>query len=300
MRTRFVSVPVLLLLLSFGGTKALSAQIPELLGPVTTKNEPPARVPFGPGEHLVYKLKLGIFSVGEGHMEVVGLDSVRGQLTYHTSLRMAGGIIGFRVRSDFQSWFTVQDLVSLRFVKNQREGTYRAYRHYEFINDEMRFERADNGEGKPMPTNEPLDDVSFLYFARSLPLKVGDEYSFDRYFKETGNPVVIRVLGIEEVEVPAGRFETVVVQPIIQTDGMFADGGEAKLYFTNDDRRLLVQMKSSVPVVGSLTLQLKSFTEGHPLRPTNGTAPVDPATGGNGAPSEPAGPSSSGDPAGSP
>jgi hypothetical protein len=246
------------------------------MSPVKPQIEPPARVPFGPGEHLVYKLKLGFFSVGEGHMEVVGLDSVRGQLTYHTSLRFSGGVIGYRVRDDFQSWFSVHDLVSLRFVKNQREGTYRAYRHYEFINDERRFERADNGEGKPMPTDEPLDDVSFLYFTRTLPLEVGDEYRFDRYFKETGNPVVIRVLGIETVEVPAGRFETIVVQPIIQTKGLFADGGEAKLYFTNDERRLLVQMKSSVPVVGSLTLQLKQITEGHPLRPTVGILEKEP------------------------
>lgn len=268
-----VSVSLFLLLASLSGPGSLFAQIPELLGPVTTQIDPPAKVPFGPGEHLVYKLKLGPFSVGEGHMEVVGLDSVRGQLTYHTSLRMSGGVIGFRVRDDFQSWFTTQDLVSLRFVKNQREGPYKAYRHYEFINDEMRFERADNGEGKPMPTSEPLDDVSFLYFTRSLPLEVGDEYQFDRYFKETGNPVIIRVLGIETVEVPAGRFETVVVQPIIQTKGLFADGGEAKLYFTNDERRLLVQMKSKVPVVGSLTLQLKSFTEGHPLRSASGLDP---------------------------
>jgi len=255
--------------------QAVAGQIPELLGPVKPQIEPPARVPFGPGEHLVYNLKLGIFSVGEGHMEVVGLDSVRGELTYHTSLRMHGGVIGYRVRSDFQSWFKVTDLVSLRFVKNQREGGYRAYRHYEFINEERRFERADNGEGKPMPTDEPLDDVSFLYFARSLPLEVGDEYSFDRYFKETGNPVVIRVLGIETVDVPAGRFETIVVQPIIQTKGMFADGGEAKLYFSNDERRLLVQMKSSVPLVGSMTLQLKEVTEGRPLRPTVGTSDGD-------------------------
>jgi len=260
----------------FGG-EGLPAQIPELLGPVTTNRKPPADVPFGPGEHLVYKLKLGPFSVGEGHMEVVGLDSVRGELVYHTSLRFEGGMWGFRVRDDFQSWFSVQDLVSQRFVKSQREGPYSAFRHYEFYPQEKRFERADNGEGRDMPTTEPLDDVSFLYFTRSLPLEVGDEYTLDRYFKESGNPVVIKVLRLETIEVPAGKFETIVVQPFIQTKGMFSEGGEAKLYFTNDERRLLVQMKSKVPVVGSLTLQLKEITEGHPLRVPSGNESETPA-----------------------
>ncbi len=267
MKTRLpILVAFLFGLLGFDG-KALPGQIPELLGPVTAQIVPPMSVPFGPGEHLIYKLKLGIFSVGEGHLEVIGLDSVRGELTYHMSLRIGGGVPGFRVRYDYHSWIRVQDLVSQRFIRDQQEGGHKAYRHYEFFPQEMRFERGDNDEAKDMPTDQPLDDLSFLYFVRSLPLEVGEEYSFDRYFKEGGNPVVIRVLRIETIDVPAGRFETIVVRPIIQTKGLFSQGGEAELYFTNDERRLLVSLKSKVPLVGSLTLHLKSITEGHPLRP---------------------------------
>jgi len=171
---------------------------------------------------------------------------------------------------------SVQELVSQRFIKDQREGRKESFQHYEFFPEEMRFERGDNDEAKDMPTNQPLDDVSFLYFVRALPLEVGAEYSFDRYFKEGGNPVVIRVLRIETIEVPAGRFETIVVRPIIRTEGLFSQGGEAELYFTNDERRIMVQMKSKVPLVGSLTLNLKSITEGHPLRSPSGTFQDDP------------------------
>ena len=276
MKTRLpILVALLSGLLGFDG-EALAGQIPELMGPVTAKIAPPMEVPFGPGEHLTYQLKLGVFSVGEGHMEVIGLDSVRGELTYHTSLRMAGGVPGFRVKYDYQSWLSVQELVSQRFIKDQREGRKESFRHYEFFPEEMRFERGDNDEAKDMPTNQPLDDVSFLYFVRALPLEVGAEYSFDRYFKEGGNPVVIRVLRIETIEVPAGRFETIVVRPIIRTEGLFSQGGQAELYFTNDERRIMVQMKSKVPLVGSLTLNLKSITEGHPLRSPSGTFQDDP------------------------
>jgi len=95
---------------------------------------------------------------------------------------------------------------------------------------------------------------------------VGKEYTFNRYFRESGNPVVLRVLRKETVTVPAGTFETVVVRPIIQTRGLFSQGGEAELYFTDDHRRLLVQMRSKVPLVGSISLHLRSITEGRPLR----------------------------------
>ncbi len=38
----------------------------------------------------------------------------------------------------------------------------------------------------------PLDDGSFLYFVRTIPLEVGQTYNFDRYFNPKANPVTIR------------------------------------------------------------------------------------------------------------
>ena len=46
--------------------------------------------------------------------------------------------------------------------------------------------------------------------------------------------------GMETITVPAGTFRTIVVQPVIQTRGLFSEGGRAEVYFTDDDRRLLI------------------------------------------------------------
>jgi len=54
----------------------------------------------------------------------------------------------------------------------------------------------------------------------------------------------------------------VVVRPIIQTDGLFAEDGEAELYFTNDPLKLLVMMKARVPVLRSLEFRLKAWEIG--------------------------------------
>ena len=74
--------------------------------------------------------------------------------------------------------------------------------------------------------------------------------------------MVLRVLRKETVTVPAGTFNTIVVRPIIQTKGLFSQGGEAEVYFSDDARRILVMVRSKVPVVGSLSLHLKSFQPG--------------------------------------
>lgn len=240
-----------------------------------------AAVPFGPGENLEYEVKLGWFSVGSGFLKVMEVDTVRGRQTYHVVMGMEGGIPLARVNDRFESWLDVEDLKSHRFIQDVHEVRYHRFRQYEFYPDEMRYERLDTDSGGELASSEPLDDISFVYFVRTLPLEVGQTYTLNRYFRESGNPVVIHVLRKERVEVPAGTFDTVVVRPIIQTRGLFSEGGEAEIYFSDDERRLVVRLESKVPVVGDFTLLLRKIEEGPSLRPWVQTPPTqssDPTT----------------------
>jgi hypothetical protein len=221
--------------------------------------------PFGIGEKAEYQVKLGGITVGSGAMEITGVQQVNGHDTFHAVMRLSGGLPLARVDDRFESWIDVDGLFSRRFKQDQKEITFKRKRTYEFYPERKMFRRLDNGELGTIPTDRPLDDVAFLYFVRTLPLKPGDVYTIPRYFKEDGNPVVIKVLRRETIEVPAGKFNTVVVQPIIKTDGLFGEGGEAEVYFTDDSRRMLVQLRSKVPVVGSLSLHLKEYRAGQPF-----------------------------------
>ena len=66
----------------------------------------------------------------------------------------------------------------------------------------------------------------------------------------------------QTINVPAGRFRTIVVRPIIRTDGMFGEGGRAEVYFSDDQYRIPVLIRSRVPVVGSLSMHLRTFRPG--------------------------------------
>lgn len=232
----------------------------------------PAVVPFGPGELAEYEVKLGALRVGSAAMEISGVRDLDGHDTYHATMRLSGGLPLARVDDRFESWIDVNGLFSRMFKQDQKEITFRRNRTYRFYPASRTYRRLDNGEVGRIPTDRPLDDVSFLYYVRTLPLAVGDVYTVPRYFKPDGNPVVIRVLRRETIEVPAGRFNTVVVQPIIKTDGLFGEGGRAEVYFTDDHRRILVHMTSRVPILGSLSLHLKSYRAGERLT----AEPADP------------------------
>ena len=222
------------------------------------------RVPFGPGEVLTYKVMLGIFTIGESTMQVPAIEATRGISTYRVEWRIKGGIPFFEVDTKFKSWIDIERLVSLRFIQDQHEGHYTRFREFQFFPEQRRWKRTDNNEEGTLATPLPLDDLSFIYFARSLKLEVGKQYRFNRYFKESGNPVIVKVLRRDQRVVPAGTFKTIVVQPIIRTKGLFSEGGKAELHLTDDPRRILVYLKTEMPGI-SLTLHLTSIRNGVPI-----------------------------------
>jgi hypothetical protein len=255
---RFLLRCVVAILLAFGVAPA-AAQAEAQSSPA------PAALPFGPGEQALFQVRLGGVSVGRGSMQVLGVEKVDGFDTFHTRMVIAGGIPLARVDDRFDSWIDVAGLFSRRFDQDQKEIRFRRKRRYDFFPERRVFVR-ENGETGTLPTSEPLDDVSFLYFTRTLPLRVGESYTLNRYFKEEGNPVVIQVLRRERITVPAGTFNTIVVRPIIRTRGLFGEGGQAEVFFSDDERRIPVQIRSRVPVVGSLSLHLQEYRPGTTVR----------------------------------
>lgn len=225
--------------------------------------QPQARTPFAAGEHASYQVRLGFISVGSGSLSVTGIQTVQGEPAFHTVMTLSGGTIGYRVNDRYESWIDTDGLFSRRFHQNLREGSFRRNRTYDFDIQRRTFRRQD-GETGAIPTSQPLDDLSFLYYARTLPLEPGATYRLPRYFKADGNPVVIQVLRRETIRVPAGQFRAIVVRPVIQTDGMFSQGGRAEVYFSDDQHRIPVFIRTEAGwLPASITMRLRSFRPGN-------------------------------------
>lgn len=228
------------------------------LAPILAAAQKPAIVPWAVGEYLEYDVKFGAISAGSGRMQVIGIESTRGRPTWHLRFNVSGGIrFVYRVNDSYDSWLDVESLNSLRFIQELSEGNRDRERIYDIFPDRVSY--LEHGKEEQPSVPQPLDDASFFYFIRSLSLEVGKEYEFNRYFDPRSNPVIVRVLRKEHIEVPAGEFDAIVLQPIINTSGIFSEGGRAEIWLSDDKRRILLQMKSKLPF-GSLNLYLKKIS----------------------------------------
>ncbi len=217
-----------------------------------------APVPFQIGESLTYDVRFGAVKVGTGRMRVLGQEAIRGRNAWHVRFSVTGGTLFYKVNDVNESWMDVQTLNSLRFVQDLDQGSRERERRYEIYPDRAVYRELVRGTEERPSVSNPLDDGSFLFFIRTVPLEVGQTYTFNRYFRPDRNPVVIRVLRRERVRVPAGTFDAIVVQPIIKTSGIFAEGGQAEIWLSDDERRMMLQMRSRLSF-GSLNLYLRNY-----------------------------------------
>jgi hypothetical protein len=227
-----------------------------------------ARLPFKNGEQLQYQVKYGFLGVGNATLQVLGLDTIRGTPAIHAQFTVQGGIRIYRVNDRYESWFEPASYTTVRTIQHIDEGSYDRDRRYEMYPERQMM--SENGKPDTATVAQPLDEASFLFFLRSIPLEVGQTYQFDRYFKPDRNPVTVVVERREQVKVPAGTFNTIVVRPAIKTSGIFGEGGRAEVWFTDDSTRTLVQLKSKLKF-GSLNLYLRNRQIGAPWAGAAGT-----------------------------
>jgi hypothetical protein len=171
----------------------------------------------------------------------------------------------YHVDDSYDSWMDLETLHSLRFEQNLYEGGKRVRRNYDIFPARQIFHQE--GKQERPSVADPLDDASFFFFVRTLNLEVGREYTFNRYFNPDANPVVIRVLRRDTIDVPAGRFPTIVLQPSIKTNGIFSKDGHAEIWLSDDERRILVKMETHFAKVISLGLQLEKAVFGDGRQP---------------------------------
>lgn len=233
----------------------LGAQTPQPTHPTDPRS-------FEIGETLIYEAKFGFVTLGSGLMHIAGVDTIRGTPSLHTIFVLRGGGMIYRLHDRMDSWIGLDDFASRRFIQDFHEGGNHRYSSWDIYPDSGYYQQ-EGVDSVAATSSNPLDDFAFFYFARTVDLEVGERYEYNNYFRPDRNPVVLEVLERDTLDIPAGRFPCIVVHPVIQGRGILAEGKEARMWITEDDRRLVAQLKVKFSFA-TITLRLREIPDEPP------------------------------------
>ena len=218
---------------------------------------------FKPGESLEYAISYGPVPAGSMALRVVERTLLGDRPAYHFASEVESNraiSYVYQIASREEAWLDADRLHSLKYRRDSVEKGKERDREYTF--DQARQVRVDaDGEVKPTSPNA-VDQLSMFYYLRLLPFDQGSKFTLRNQADPGDNPLTVRVLKRERVKVPAGTFDTWVVELGLQTDsGVFKKGGDNRLWLTTDARHLPVKISSKIGI-GNFQAELVSYEPG--------------------------------------
>ncbi|MBX9929752.1 MAG: DUF3108 domain-containing protein [Gemmatimonadaceae bacterium] len=231
-------------------------------------------LPFAPGERLIFDVKVGLFgTLGRSAMWIEGPTERRGTAAWLLRFDLDASRGPVRATDRTSSWFDPVRGASLRYEKTERYLLAKRAERVEI--DPLRREwRPDSGALQTSPSDRPLDELSFIYFVRTLPLALDSTYRFERHFDSARNPTFVRVHKRETITTRAGTFATLAVEMRVRGGSHYEKEGTVLLNLSDDAARTPIRMISKMPVIGTVTLLLAERHEGARTESSIGRSPT--------------------------
>jgi hypothetical protein len=217
---------------------------------------------FGVGERLTFDVNYGMVTAGEAFMSIPRTDSLAGRRTYRiefgvNSLPSFSWI--YKVEDRYLTFIDVEAIAPLRFEQHIREGSYS--RDFTADFDQLHHvARTSEGE-YPIPPYVH-DILSAFYYARTVDFTgfaVGDTIGLHNFYKDKSHELAVRFLGRQELDVAAGTFKTIVVEPLVKEGGLFKSEGRIVIWLSDDERKLPVRVNTKV-LIGSIDVELREYS----------------------------------------
>jgi len=245
----FVSIPVL----TYAGN------------PDSTKSDPEFRTlvnnAFQVGEKLTFDVKYGFVTAGIATMQVPEMRRISGREAYHVTFEV-NSVPSFdwiyKVRDRYETYLDAKGLFPWRFEQHIREGGYS--RDFSAFFDQRKG-KAKTSEGEYEIPKYVNDIVSAFYLARTFDysnLKINDRIHLKNFYKNKVYDLDVRYLGKETIDVTAGKFDCIVVEPLVQEGGLFKSEGSIIVWLSDDALKIPIKVKTKV-VIGSIDAELTAY-----------------------------------------
>lgn len=228
---------------------------------------------FSTGELLEYKLNYSLFTVGKAQMRIHdGYYNINGRDCYRVDIfgKTSGAIDWVaRVNDNWGAYIDTAVLVPHISYRKIEEGNYRKNELIKFdhVTDmiEAKVVNNETGDFKEPEYIQAPDDIrdiiGGLFYLRSLDfdsMEKGSIINVDAFFEDTVYDFDIKFIGKDEVKTKAGRFNAIVLQPIMPENKMFAGENPITVWLSDDLNRIPLKAEANM-VIGKATCELIHF-----------------------------------------
>lgn len=256
-------------LLYIFASAALFSQQPASAPMPSSVQAPPVTYQLPVGQTLIYDADWRLFNAGTATIRVEAAGREHRILTTAD----ASGVVSvlYHVHDTVESFIDPKTFCSRTINKHTEEGRRRLnsnitfdYAHKKSILDESNLrDKKTKHEENDVPACV-TDVVSSPFYIASLPLTPNANYTFPLNDGGKTADVQVAVEGREELKLPSGAYKTIRAR-VSSNTGKLKDKGQIWIWFSDDGRRLPVQMKARM-FWGTLLFRLQQI-EGQKPQP---------------------------------
>jgi hypothetical protein len=235
---------------------------------------PSSKPAFSPAETLSFECKYLGIPVGKASILVGSPTYLEDQTIWPiTGVGKTNALFAlYPIKDKFTTWWDPSkhltignDLLAVEKNKRRRERV-RFHRNNATATTihEKKGEKKKEYQHSVPPSAQDL--LAAIFMLREQRLAIGDQVEIPIFTGRRLFTLKARVDRKEVMEVPAGKFNTVVLRIRVEFSGKLANKRDLNLYLTDDFRHLPVRMDAEF-IVGSLVADLASYREGISLFP---------------------------------
>ncbi|MFQ5866981.1 MAG: DUF3108 domain-containing protein [bacterium] len=206
-------------------------------------------------EKLIYIVKWKGIAGGTSVMEVKKIVKISDRDAYYVTLstRSSGFFdIFFKIRDLIESYVDKEGIFTWKQRKRLRGGKYRSNK--ETIYDQEKHQALYKGKKIDIPFYVQ-DSLSSVYYLRTQELKKGTSVIMDANDDGKNYLVEVKVIGIEKVATPSGKFKALKTEVVWKREGKVGTES-SKIWLSNDERKVPVKIEKQGKI-GTITMLLK-------------------------------------------
>jgi len=216
---------------------------------------------FKVGEKLRFDVTYGFVTAGIAEFAITKMSKIAGRDVMNVSFNV-NSVPAFdpfyKVRDHYETYIDAEGIFPWRFEQHIREGGYS--RDFSAFFDQRKG-NAKTSEGSYQIPKYVNDIVSAFYLARTFDyskMKEGDRIHLENFYKDKVYPLDVVFRGRERVSVSAGKFDCIILEPMVQEGGLFKSEGSLIVWLTDDELKIPVKVKTKI-IIGSIDAELTSY-----------------------------------------